>query len=251
MAMIRGDYLQQQTSCGDHARVVFGRGRCLVRYLRMQVPNLARAAQGRRNTRRIAAERATLATLIQLFVGLVAFGMSLALLVQSNLGLDPWDVLHQGLSITSGIPIGVVTVITGAIVLALWFPLRQRPGIGTVANVIVVGVTLDAVLSVLPAPTAMLGRWSFLLAGILLNGLATGAYIGAGLGAGPRDGLMMALAARGYSVRIARTTIEVSVLAAGYFLGGTVGIGTLLYAATIGPIVHITLPTFSRRGHRT
>jgi uncharacterized membrane protein YczE len=186
------------------------------------------------------------ARLVQLLVGLVLFGTSLALLVRSDLGLDPWDVLHQGLSRSSGIPIGVCTIITGAIVLALWLPLHQRPGIGTVANVIVVGLSLDLVLAVLPVPTGLPSRWILLLCGIALNGLATGAYMGAGLGAGPRDGLMVGLASRGYSLRVVRTSIEVSVLGGGFLLGGTVGIGTLLFAVMIGPIVHVTIPWLSR-----
>jgi uncharacterized membrane protein YczE len=188
--------------------------------------------------------------LVQLIMGLVLFGTSLALLVRSELGLDPWDVFHQGLSLSSGIPIGVCTILAGAIVLTLWLPLHQRPGLGTVANVILVGVSLDFVLSFLPTPDGMQARWAFLLTGIALNGVATGAYIGAGLGAGPRDGLMVGLAARGFSLRVARTVIEVAVLVAGFLLGGTVGIGTLLYALMIGPIVHVTIPALSHRAAR-
>lgn len=191
--------------------------------------------------------------LVQLVAGLVLFGVSLAFLVRSDLGLDPWDVFHQGLAVRSGIPIGVCTILVGAVVLLLWIPLRQRPGIGTVANVIVVGLVLDGTLAVLPTTGDLSVRWIFLVSGIILNGIATGAYIGASLGPGPRDGLMVGFASRGHSVRAVRTTIEVTVLGAGWLMGGTVGIGTVLFAVTIGPIVHVTIPMLtgdprSRRG---
>jgi uncharacterized membrane protein YczE len=188
--------------------------------------------------------------LAQLLAGLVLFGASLALLVRSQLGLDPWDVFHQGLSVTSGLPIGVCTILSGAIVLVLWFPLHQRPGPGTVANVILVGLSLDFVLMLLPVPNGLPMRWALLLTGIALNGVATGVYIGAGLGPGPRDGLMVGLAKRGQSLRVMRTMIEVTVLVAGFMLGGTVGVGTLLYAVTIGPIAHVTIPAFSHTRRR-
>ncbi len=188
--------------------------------------------------------------LAQLLAGLVLFGASLALLVRSQLGLDPWNVFHQGLSVTSGLPIGVCTILSGAIVLVLWFPLHQRPGPGTVANVILVGLSLDFVLLLLPVPNGLPMRWALLLTGIALNGVATGVYIGAGLGPGPRDGLMVGLAKRGQSLRVMRTMIEVTVLVAGFMLGGTVGIGTLLYAVTIGPIAHVTIPAFSHTRRR-
>ena len=187
------------------------------------------------------------ARLIQLVVGLLLFGVSLALLLRSRLGLDPWDVFHQGLAIRSGIPIGTVTILVGAVVLLLWIPLGQRPGIGTIANVILVGLALDGTLAVMPTPTDLGVRWAFLVAGIVLNGIATGAYIGAALGPGPRDGLMVGVASRGHSLRVVRTTIELTVLGVGWLLGGTVGIGTVLYAVTIGPIVHVTLPALTRR----
>ena len=181
----------------------------------------------------------------QLIGGLVLFGTSLALLVRSGLGLDPWDVFHQGLSVASGLSIGVCTIGVGAIVLLLWIPLRQRPGLGTVANVVLVGLSLDAVLTIVPPTHSMGVRWTYLVGGIVLNGIATGAYIGAGLGPGPRDGLMVGLARNGRSIRVVRTAIEVSVLVVGWLLGGTVGVGTVIYAVAIGPIVHLTLPVFS------
>jgi uncharacterized membrane protein YczE len=193
------------------------------------------------------------ARLVQLIAGLVLFGVSLALLVRSELGLDPWDVFHQGLSVATGLSIGVCTIVAGVVVLLLWVPLRQRPGIGTVANVVLVGLSLDAVLLLIPSTGDLALRWTYLAVGIVLNGVATGAYIGAGLGPGPRDGLMVGLARGGRSIRSVRTAIEVSVLFVGWLLGGTVGIGTVLYALTIGPIVHRTVPAFSRdprRGER-
>jgi uncharacterized membrane protein YczE len=183
---------------------------------------------------------------LQLLLGLLLFGISLALLVRSRLGLDPWDVLHQGLAWHTGLAIGTWSILVGAIVLGLWIPLRQRPGVGTVCNVVLVGIVLDAALEVLPQPPALGVRWVCLVAGIALNAVATGAYVGAGMGPGPRDGLMVGLAARGHSIRGVRTLIELAVLAAGILLGGTVGIGTVVFAVSIGPLVHITLPLLSR-----
>jgi uncharacterized membrane protein YczE len=191
-------------------------------------------------------ERSLLPRLIQLVLGLALFGVSLAFLVRSELGLDPWDVFHQGLSIRSGIAIGTCSILVGAVVLLIWVPLRQRPGIGTVTNVVLVGVVLDAMLAMLPSTANLSTRWAYLAGGIALNGIATGAYIGAALGPGPRDGLMVGLANRGHSLRVVRTTIELAVLGGGWLMGGTVGIGTLLFAITIGPIVHVTIPAFAR-----
>lgn len=178
----------------------------------------------------------------QLSAGLWLFGASIALLVRADLGLDPWDVLHQGIAARTGISIGLVVIAVSVIVLVLWVPLRQRPGVGTLMNVVVVGVSLDATLAVLPAPTDLPWRVAFLLIGIVGNAVATGLYIGAGLGPGPRDGLMTGLASRGLSIRVARTTIEVTVLVAGWLLGGTVGVGTVVYALAIGPLAHVLLP---------
>jgi len=178
---------------------------------------------------------------VSLAAGLVLFGVSVALLVVAGLGLDPWDVFQQGLARRLGVPIGQTVIAVGVLVLLLWIPLRQRPGIGTIANVVVVGLMIDATLPLLPTPHVLAWRIAYLLAGVGLNAVATGLYIGAGLGPGPRDGLMTGLAARGLSIRVARTSIEVSVLAAGWLLGGTVGVGTLLYALSIGPLVHLLL----------
>jgi uncharacterized membrane protein YczE len=174
------------------------------------------------------------------------YGFSSALLLRSELGLDPWDVLHQGLSRHTGLAVGTWAILAGVVVLLLWIPLRQRPGIGTISNVILVGLSMNAALELLPVPQALWLRWACLLGGIVLCGVATGAYIGAGLGPGPRDGLMVGLAARGFSLRVVRTAIELTVLVAGWLLGGTVGIGTALFAVGIGPLVHITLPLLSR-----
>ena len=180
--------------------------------------------------------------LTQLFAGLVLYGFSDALMLLAGLGVDPWDVLHQGLSRRFGLGVGTWAIIVGAIVLALWIPLHQLPGFGTVSNVIVVGAVIDLCLATIPAPHGLTLRIVFLLAGVGLNGVATGAYIGAGLGPGPRDGVMTGLAARGHSIRVVRTAIELTVLASGWLLGGTVGIGTVVYALAIGPLAHIFIP---------
>ena len=184
--------------------------------------------------------------LIQLYLGLCLYGFSMALMVRAGLGLNPWDVFHQGLSERSGLSLGTIVVIVGAAVLLLWIPLRQRPGIGTISNVFMIGISADVSLWLVPSATSLAAGWAMLLVGILLNGVAGGAYIGAGLGPGPRDGLMTGLVERtGGSVRVIRTGIELVVVAAGWILGGTLGIGTLLYALAIGPIVHRMLPLFT------
>lgn len=181
--------------------------------------------------------------LAQLYAGLVLYGASMALQIRAGLGLDPWDVFHQGVADRAGLTFGNVVIITGAAVLLAWVPLRQRPGIGTISNVLVIGVTVDVSLALVPAAGSSAAALVMLLAGIGLNGVASGAYIGAGLGPGPRDGLMTGLVRRtGGSVRVVRTTIEVAVLVVGAALGGTVGLGTVLYAVSIGPLVHVLLP---------
>jgi uncharacterized membrane protein YczE len=179
---------------------------------------------------------------VLLFAGLALYGFSDGLLVQAGIGLDPWDVLHQGLSRTFGLQVGTWAILVGAVVLLGWIPLRQRPGIGTVCNVAVIGLVLNATLAVVPEPHVVGIQVAVLVVAVVLNGIATGAYIGAGLGPGPRDGLSTGIAAKGLSLRLVRTTVEVSVLVAGWLLGGTVGVGTVVYALSIGPITHITIP---------
>ncbi|WP_372482170.1 YczE/YyaS/YitT family protein [Streptomyces glomeratus] len=182
----------------------------------------------------------------QLYAGLALYGASSALLVQAGLGLEPWNVLHQGLAELTGLSMGVVLTIVGAIVLLLWIPLRQRPGLGTVSNVLVIGFAMDATLAVLPEVRSLAVRVPVLLAGIVLNGVATGLYISADFGPGPRDGLMTGLHRRtGRSIRLIRTAVEVAVVTTGFALGGTVGVGTVLYALSIGPLAQFFLRVFA------
>jgi uncharacterized membrane protein YczE len=188
--------------------------------------------------------------LVQLYAGLILYGISSSLLVLADLGLDPWDVFHQGLSRTFGLAIGTWAILVGVVVLLLWIPLHQKPGIGTVSNVVLVGLTMNVVLGHVHPPHALAVRIPMLVVGVFLNGVATGAYIGAGFGPGPRDGLMTGLAARGHSIRVVRTGIEVTVLATGWALGGTVGVGTVLYAVSIGPLAHLFVPLFAH-GRKT
>jgi uncharacterized membrane protein YczE len=185
---------------------------------------------------------------VQLYAGLALYGVSMGLLVRASLGVMPWDVLHQGLARQIGWSLGAVTVLVGALVLLAWVPLRQRPGLGTVSNVVVIGVAVDATLAVLPALHALPGRIALAVGGIALNAVATAAYIGVHLGPGPRDGLMTGLVRRtGGSVRVVRTAIEVAVVALGWALGGTLGLATVAYALAIGPLVHLLLPRLSVR----
>ncbi|WP_043245402.1 MULTISPECIES: membrane protein [unclassified Streptomyces] len=184
--------------------------------------------------------------LVQLYVGLALYGVSSALLVEAGLGLEPWGVLHQGLAELTGISIGVVSIIVGAIVLLLWIPLRTRPGLGTVSNVFVVGLAMDGTLSVVPEVHAYGVRVPLMLAAIVLNGVATGLYIAAKFGPGPRDGLMTGLHLRtGRSIRLMRTCIEIAVVVTGFALGGTIGVGTVLYALAIGPLAQFFLRVFA------
>ncbi|WP_116949922.1 membrane protein YczE [Jiangella endophytica] len=186
--------------------------------------------------------------LSQLFAGLLLYGFSMALLVEAGLGLDPWDVLHQGIAERTGLTIGTVVIAVGVVVLLFWIPLRQKPGIGTIANALLIGLAADASIWLLPAPEPLAVRIVFMVSGVLLNAVATAAYIGARLGPGPRDGLMTGLVGRtGRSVRLVRTSIEVVVLATGWLLGGTVGVGTVVYALSIGPLVHLLLPKLQVR----
>jgi uncharacterized membrane protein YczE len=183
--------------------------------------------------------------LSQLTLGLVLYGLSMAMMLRGGLGLDPWDVFHLG--VAGGLPVsfGTVVIITGVAVLLLWIPLRQAPGLGTVANAVVIGLATDVALWLLMAPDALAGRVGLLVGGVVLNGLATALYIGSQLGPGPRDGLMTGLVRRtGLSVRMVRTSLEVTVVAVGWALGGVVGLGTIVYALSIGPLVQLMLPFF-------
>ncbi|GLZ38283.1 hypothetical protein [Actinokineospora sp. NBRC 105648] len=184
----------------------------------------------------------------QLFLGLALYGFSTGLQIEAALGLSPWDVLHEALHKLSGLSFGTVTALTSLLVLLCWIPIKQRPGFGTVANVLIVSASIDLTLAALPTPDNLVTRGLFLVAGVVLNGLATAAYIGARLGPGPRDGLMTGIAGRtGFAIRWVRTAIEVVVLAAGWLLGGTVGLGTALYALAIGPLAQAFLPLVSWR----
>ncbi|WP_327034652.1 hypothetical protein [Micromonospora ureilytica] len=185
--------------------------------------------------------------LVQLYLGLALYGVSMALMIRSHLGLDPWDVFHQGLAKLTGLSFGTVTIGVGALVLLLWIPLRQRPGLGTVSNVVVIGLVVDATVAVLPAGGPLSVRIAMLISGIVANGAATALYLGARLGPGPRDGLMTGYVARrpGRSVRLVRTVIEVAVLALGWLLDGTVGLGTVAYALAIGPLAQFFIPLFA------
>jgi uncharacterized membrane protein YczE len=186
----------------------------------------------------------------QLFVGLVLYGLGMAFMIESRLGLTSWDVFHQGLSEATGLSFGWVVILLGVPILLVWIPLRQRPGFGTVANLVVIGFVVDGALAIVPVPAPMWLRIGYLVAGIGVIGLATGLYIGARMGPGPRDGLMTGMVARfpRLSIRLVRTVMELSVLAQGWLLGGTVGIGTLAFALAIGPLAHVFIPMFTVRG---
>ncbi|WP_280418212.1 YczE/YyaS/YitT family protein [Nocardia carnea] len=181
--------------------------------------------------------------LVALFAGLWLYGFSMAVMIRAAVGLDPWDVFHQGVTQHVPMSFGTVTIVTGAVVLLAWIPLRQRPGFGTLSNVVLVGVSVDVGLWLLPEWESLPVRLGAMVLAVVLNALASVLYIGAGLGPGPRDGLMTGLVRRtGLSVRLVRTTIEVSVLATGWLLGGGVGLGTVVYAVAIGPLIQAMIP---------
>lgn len=183
--------------------------------------------------------------LLQLFTGLAMYGVSLAMFIRAGLGLDPWDVFHQGVAGRTGLSIGAVVIIVSFLVLLLWIPLKQWPGFGTLCNAVLVGVFADIGLALIPAFSQVGGQIALLAGAVLLNGIASACYIGARFGPGARDGLMTGLARRtGWSVRVSRTLIEVVVLGAGWLLGGSVGVGTVVYALAIGPLVQLLLPYF-------
>jgi uncharacterized membrane protein YczE len=181
--------------------------------------------------------------LAQLYAGLVLYAASMALVINSDLGNMPWDVFHQGLARRVGLSIGFWVIAIGLLILLIWIPLRVRPGIGTISNILVIGFLIDGALWLVPEPSVLAVRGLFLVAGIVLNGIATALYVGARMGPGPRDGLMTGLVRRtGRSIRLVRTSMEVTVVVAGIALGGTFGVGTILYAVSIGPLVQIFLP---------
>ncbi|MCT9932758.1 hypothetical protein N5079_21370 [Planotetraspora sp. A-T 1434] len=186
--------------------------------------------------------------LLRLYIGLTAYGTGIGLLVQSGLGLDPWEVFHQGLSVRTGWSMGVCINLVGALVLLLWIPLRQRPGLGTISNVVLVGTFADLVMWLVPEPGQWAAKWAFLLGGIVCIAAASGLYINAGFGPGPRDGLMTGLARLGLSIRLGRTLVELTVLGAGWLLGGTVGVGTVVFAVTIGPLTQLFMKVFRAPG---
>ena len=192
-----------------------------------------------------------LTRLLKLFLGLTAYGVSMVMMLQSDLGLMPWDVLHQGIALQGDWPMGRVTIAVSVVVLLLWIPIRQKPGFGTVCNAIVIGLVFDTVNGqigdrLLDATIAT--RMALLIGGILLNAVATAAYLGAHLDPGPRDGLMTGLVRRtGRSVRLVRTLIEGSVMVSGVLLGGTLGVGTIAYVLLIGPLIQPLLPWFEAR----
>lgn len=184
---------------------------------------------------------------VRLLAGLLVFGASLALLIKAGLGLDPWDVFAQGVSGRTGLSIGTVTIVTSLLLLLAWIPLRQRLGIGTLANALVVGLVIDAGLAVLPDPPGLAGQIAYLVVAVLGSGVGSGLYIGAGWGPGARDGIMTGLAARGIPIPLARGAIELSALLIGWLLGGSVGIGTIVFALAIGPVVGLLLPRLTIR----
>lgn len=204
---------------------------------------------GSREGERTGPRRALPRRLAQLYVGLVLYGVSMGLQLRAGLGLEPWSVLNQGISRHTGLSMGTVTIASGALILLLWIPLRQRPGLGTVSNVIILGLVMDATLALVPSPAALGIRVPLLLGAVVLNGAATGLYLSAHFGPGPRDGLMTGLHRRtGRPVRLVRTCIEVTVLATGFLLGGSVGAGTVLYALAIGPLAQFFLRRFAIPG---
>ena len=179
----------------------------------------------------------------QLLIGLVLYGFAIAMMVRAGIGVSPWDVLSQGITKQTGIPFGWVTNIIGGLVLLLWIPIRQRPGIGTVLNVLLVGTAAQGGLALLPELTVLWEQVLLFAGGLTLLAIATGLYIGARFGPGPRDGLMTGIHNRwGFRIWIVRTVIELSVLAIGWLLGGNVGVGTIAFALLIGPMVNVTLP---------
>jgi uncharacterized membrane protein YczE len=189
--------------------------------------------------------------LTQLIIGLVLFGIGIGLMLQSGLGVPPWDVLHQGLARRFGLTVGAWSIIVSVAVLLLWLPLRQPYGLGTLLNAIIIGVVIDLTGAIIPVAEVTGVAWAMMLAGVVMIGIASGLYIGANLGPGPRDGLMTGIARRGPSIRLTRAVIEITVLTLGWILGGTFGIGTIVFALAIGPLVQYFLPRWDISPHPT
>lgn len=190
-----------------------------------------------------ASRRITVRRWGQLMLGLFLYGIAVALLIQANVGLDPWTVFAQGLEVQTGWSIGLIVVLIGLVVLLLWIPIKQKPGIGTVLNVLLIGPVIDLAMLVVETPEQLWAQWLMFAGGLALLAVATGLYIGARFGPGPRDGLMTGAHARfGWKIWKVRTGVEVTVLAIGWLLGGTVGLGTIAFALLIGPMVGVTLP---------
>jgi len=178
----------------------------------------------------------------RLMGGLVLCAVAISMMIRADLGLGPWDVLHQGLSFTTGLSVGRATVLVGFVVLLLWLPLKERPGLATVLNVMTIGPTLDLILAATVSPQALWMRWLLLLSGPPVFGIGVGLYIGAGVGSGPRDGVMTGLARRGVPVAVSRTGLEMTALTIGWLLGGTVGPGTVYFAVAVGPSMQFMMP---------
>ncbi len=185
--------------------------------------------------------------IVRCVVGLAIFGVGIALLIDANLGAAPWDVFHTGVAALTGLPVGQVTIITGVALLLVWIPLGEQMGLGTVLNALEIGLVVDLVLPLIPEPDLLVARLPMMFGGVVLIAIGSGLYIGAGLGPGPRDGLMTGMARRGVSIRFARTAIEITVLAVGVALGGAIGLGTAVFAIGIGPLVQVFLPRLQVR----
>lgn len=193
--------------------------------------------------------RAALPRLPALIIGLVLFGVGIGLMVQSGLGLGPWEALHQGIAGQTGIPIGTVSVLLGIPILALWWPLGERPGLGTILNVLIIGTSTNLAIALVPAAQVVAVQAAMMLGGVGVIGFGSGLYLSADLGPGPRDGLMTGIHHRfGWSIRRARTAIELTVLAIGWVLGGTIGLGTIVFALGIGPTIEFWLRIVDREG---